>query len=289
MITVRLKHTYQVPSRWSDLLPEHRSRFVNLCCNLEEFETGILSFEQFKVMSTFSLMDIDPEKIRVSEKSSESLYENIFRISELLDFPYSLHDNEDGTRTVSIRISMFRNLLQTEGGYRFEVSPAGLVDCTLKAEQYVDALSLMDLYSKTRSEEALVKLCETLNGSSEGLSRREMVAMYYNFRGILDWIQRLPQYSILFSRASDKKSPASPLGLSSSIFALSKSGYGTLKEIKDLDVFTYLGALVQMSVESIRQLAAAKLSTGQIAEKLNIPVAEILLHITENDDYEHTL
>ena len=116
-----------------------------------------------------------------------------------------------------------------------------------------------------------------------------MVAMHYNFRGILDWIQRLPQYSILFSRASDKKSPASPLGLSSSIFALSKSGYGTLKEIKNLDVFTYLGALVQMSVESIRQLAAAKLSTGQIAEKLNIPVSEILPHITENDDYEHTL
>ena len=93
-----------------------------------------------------------------------------------------------------------------------------------------------------------------------------------------------PKFSLIAYSSGCQKIPTMSFA-----FALSKSGYGTLKEIKDLDVFTYLGALVQMSIESIRQLAAAKLSTGQIAEKLNIPVSEILPHITENDDYEHTL
>ena len=287
MITVRLKHKYEIPSRWSDFTLEHRRQFIGLCRIIENFEKGILTFEQFKIMIVFALLDIDPEKIHTSEKTQDNLYENVFRISELLDFPYLLKDNEDGTRTAYLRISLFRNLLPQENGFKLDVSPVGLVDCSLKAEQYVDALALTDLYSKSRTEESLIKLCETLNGDCKNLSRDEMVAIYYNFRGILDWIQSLPQYSILFSRDSRRKGSGSPLGLSSSIFSLSKSGYGTLKEIQGLDVFTYLGALVQMSIESIRQLAAAGLKPVQIADKLNIPVAEVLPHVTEQDDYEH--
>jgi len=286
MITVKLKNRHEVPSRWSDFTTDHRERFISLCSHMEDFEKGLITFGQFKVLIVFALLGADPESIRVPGKKADSLYENIFRISELLDFPYMLQDNDDGTMTAYIRISLSRNLM---GGYSFEVSPAGLVECSLKAEQYVDALSLMELYSQTRADEALTKLCKSLNGTSEGLSRKEMVAIYYNFRGILDWIQKLPQYSILFCRSSRRKGGESPLGLSSSIFALSKSGYGTLKEIQDLDVFTYLAALVQMSIESIRQLAAAGLKPGQIADKLNIPVSEVLPHVTEIDDYEHSI
>lgn len=289
MITVKLKNTYQIPSRWSDFQTEHYWKFVGLCDVIEKFETGLLTFDQFRLMTAFALMEIDPEKIRISPKLKDGLSENMFRITELLDFPYVLQDNEDGSRTAYIRISLFRNLIQTAHGYKLDVSPAGLVECTLTAEQYVDALTLTELYSQTRSEEALQKLCETLHGPACDLTRKEMVAAYYNFRGVIDWIHQLPQYSILFNRYSAKKSPESPLGLSSSIFALSKSGYGTLKEIKDLDVFTYLGALVQMSVESIRQLAAAGLKPVQIAEKLNLPVSEVLPHVTDNEDYEHTV
>ena len=286
MITLRLKNKYCIPSRWADFSLEHQKQFINLCTHLDDFEKGLLSFEQFKMMIVFALLYLNPEDVRINGKASDNLYENMFRIAELLDFPYQLQDNEDGTMTVHVRISLCRNLLS---GYRFEVSPAGLVDCSLKAEQYVDALALMELYTRSRSDEALMKLCEALNGKTDGLSRKEMVAAYYNFRGILDWIQKLPQYSIIFSRKTGRISGESPLGLSSSIFALSKSGYGTLKEIQDLDVFTYLGALAQLSIESIRQLASAGLKPVQIADKLNLPVSEVLPHVTVNDDYEHSL
>ena len=289
MITVRLKHEYKIPSDWPEFTAEHHGQFVKLCTAIENFEKGLLTFGQFKVSIALAMLDINPDKMRITTGDNEKLYENIFRISELLDFPFVLQSNEDGSSTVYIRISLFRNLLPRGCGYRLDVSPAGLVDCTLKAEQYVDALSLTDLYTRSRSDEALVKLCDTLYGTSEGFSRDEMVAVYYNFRGILDWLHKLPQYSILFSRASRKNGGESPLGLSGSIFSLSKSGYGTLKEIQDLDVFTYLGALVQMSVESIRQLAAAGLKPVQIADKLNLPVSEVLPHVTDNDDYEHSL
>ena len=279
MITVRLKNTYQVPSRWTDFLPEHRAQFVELCGCMEDFEKGLLTFDQFRILATMAIAGIDAEKIKLSTKSEDNLYENIFRLSELLDFPYELKDNEDGSRTAYLSISLYRNVLQA--GYRMEVSPSGLVDSDLTSEQYVDGLELTDLYTRTRSEDALQRLCNTLGG--RGLSRREMVAMYYNFRGLLNWLQTLPQYSLLFRKGDSRKSGDSPLGLASSIFSLSKSGYGTLKEIKELDFMSYLGALVQMSIESIRQLSSIGMNPGEIADKLNLPVSEILPHIT--DDY----
>lgn len=289
MITVRLKkHKYKIPMDWPEFTVENQSQFVRLCTVLDNFEKGLLPFEQFKVSITLAMLDINPDKMRIPRKA-DTLYENIFRISKFLDFPFVLQPNEDGSSTAYIRISMFRNLLPKEYGYRLDVSPAGLVDCTLKAEQYVDALTLTDLYTRDRSEDVLMRLCETLYGRSEGFTKDEMIAVYYNFRGFLDWLHKLPQYSILFSRASRRAEGESPLGLSSSIFSLSKSGYGTLKEIQDLDVFTYLGALAQMSIDSIRQLAAAGLKPVQIADKLNLPVSEVLPHVTDNDDYEHSL
>lgn len=288
MITVRLKHEYKIPSDWPELTVEHQSQFVRLCTVLDNFEKGLLPFEQFKVSISLAMLDINPDKMRIPRKA-DTLYENIFRISKFLDFPFVLQPNEDGSSTAYIRISLFRNLLPKEYGYRLDVSPAGLVDCTLKAEQYVDALTLTDLYTRNRSEDVLMRLCETLYGRSEGFTKDEMIAVYYNFRGFLDWLHKLPQYSILFSRASRRAGGESPLGLSSSIFSLSKSGYGTLKEIQGLDVFTYLGALAQMSIDSIRQLAAAGLKPVQIADKLNLPVSEVLPHVTDNDDYEHSL
>ena len=288
MITVRLKHEYKIPSDWPELTVEHQSQFVRLCTVLDNFEKGLLPFEQFKVSITLAMLDINPDKMRIPRKA-DTLYENIFRISKFLDFPFVLQPNEDGSSTAYILISLFRNLLPREYGYRLDASPAGLVDCTLKAEQYVDALTLTDLYTRDRSEDVLVRLCETLYGRSEGFTKDEMIAVYYNFRGFLDWLHKLPQYSILFSRASRRAGGESPLGLSSSIFSLSKSGYGTLKEIQGLDVFTYLGALAQMSIDSIRQLAAAGLKPVQIADKLNLPVSEVLPHVTDNDDYEHSL
>ena len=52
--------------------------------------------------------------------------------------------------------------------------------------------------------------------------------------GMVDWLQSLPPYAIIFQHTGRKKGGESPLGLASSIFTVSKQGYGTLKEIKEL-------------------------------------------------------
>ena len=283
MITVKLKNKHEIPSRWSDFTPQMKDQFVALACAMDDFERGIFTFEQFKLCIVVSLLGVQLHKLKMS---GDTFYENAFRISELVTFPYTLTDQEDGSKVVNVNISLCRNILPELGGhkgYTLDVTPAGVVDCDLTAEKYVDALTLTDLYTKTRSSETLEQLVSLLYGSSRGISILEQTAVYYNFRGFLEWLHNLPQYALIFHTTSKRSGAASPLGLSSSIFTVSKQGYGTLKEIKELDCFAYLGVLVQMSIDSIHQLASAGLKAGEISEKTRIPIDLVLLHLNDTE------
>jgi len=283
MITVKLKHTYQVPSRWDDFTPELRTQFVTLCCAMDDFEKGIFDFKQFQICAAFALLCVDIEKIH---RPGDILYENAYKLTELLTFPYILQTQEDGSMAASAHICINRNILPELGGhkgYTLEVPPAGVVNCDLTAEKYVDALTLTDLYTRTRKDSVLEGLVRVLYGSTEDITLHEMTAVYYNFRGFLEWLQTLPQYALIFRHTGRKKGGDSPLGLASSIFTVSKQGYGTLKEIKELDVFSYLGVLVQMSIDSIHQLAAASMKAGEISEKTRIPIDLVLLHLNDTE------
>ena len=283
MITVKLKRKHLIQSRWDDFTPEHRDQFIALCCAMDDYERGIFTFDQFKLTIVVSLLGVQLHKLKMS---GDTFYENAFRIAELVTFPYTVTPQEDGSQLVSVQVSLFRNILPELGGhkgYTLDVTPAGVVHCDLTAEQYVDALTLTDLYTKTRSNETLEQLVKVLYGSAEGITLLEQTAVYYNFRGFLDWVHKLPQYALIFQSTGKKKGEGSPLGLSSSIFTVSKQGYGTLKEIKELDCFSYLGVLVQMSIDSIHQLAAAGLKAGEISEKTNIPIDLVLLHLNDTE------
>lgn len=283
MITVKLKHTYEIPSRWDDFTPELRTQFIALCCVMDDFERGVFDFNQFQICAAFALICVDIEKIH---RPGDTLYENAYKLTELLTFPYILRTQEDGSTAASAHICVSRNLLPELGGhkgYTLEVTPAGVVDCDLTAEQYVDALTLTDLYTRTRQTSVLKELVRVLYGSTKDISICEMTAVYYNFRGFLEWLQSLPQYALIFRHTGKKTGGESPLGLASSIFTVSKQGYGTLKEIKELDVFSYLGVLVQMSIDSIHQLAAVGLKAGEISEKTRIPIDLVLLHLNDTE------
>lgn len=301
MITYRLRrHSYRIPDRWDDFTPQLSEKFVRICGAFELFETGKIDFHSLEVAVAVALLGMD---LTMVPKQNNILAENIFRLTEKLHFPYRFHDNEDGSRTVSVNMVLHANLLpriRRFRGYRFNVTPDGMVDCSITAEQYVEALSLMELYGKTRKDEVLDELFGTmyLQGSAAGckvsckgagkgasrLPRVYKVAVYYNLRGILEWLKMLPDFRLIFSPGERKSGGSSPLGLSSSIFTLSKSGYGTLKEIQDLDLLSYLGALVQMNIDGIYALRSAGLKAGEIAEKMNLPLDCVLPYLSVSNE-----
>lgn len=276
MITLKLgNNCHKVATRWSELTPADRDKFVSLCMALQDFETGAIDIDTYRYRAALALTGVDISKVK---DFNENISETIYRISELTGFPLDIRSDENGVKFAYTDITLSENLLPKEGGYRFHVSDSGLVDCTITAAQYIDAVQLVDTYSKTREPLARAFLYSTLYNTKELPSPEEQVAVYYNFRGILDFIKKQPDYALIFAKteASEGSIPASPLGMEGSVFQLSKSGYGDIESIRRLDLFSYLGVLVQMSVDSILTCKANKLPAGETAEKLRLPLELVL-------------
>ena len=280
MITLKLKKTRQVPNRWHELNEE---QFVRLAGAIADFEAGTTNFEQFKVMTVAAILDLKVDRL----KMSETLFENLFRISEQLDFPYLMHEKED-RKEVEFRICINRQMqpkVKQNKGYVFTVD-SGMIETSIVSEQYVDALSVMKLYSSDHSEQTLDMLVKVLYCplpySKENMqkvklhqfTREQKLAAYYNFRGLLEWIRRIDKYDIIFNSAEDRPG-RSPLGMEGSLYSLCKAGYGVFRDICKLDLFTYMDLLLSMTIESIHSLKGCGLKPTEIAEKLNLTVGQI--------------
>lgn len=280
MITLKLRKTRQVPNRWHEL---DEAQFVRLSGAIADFEAGLTTFEQFKVMTVAAILDLKVNRL----KMTDTLFENLFRISEQLDFPYRILEKED-RKEVEFRICVNRQMMpkvKQNKGYVFTVD-SGMIETSIVSEQYVDALSVMKLYSSDHSEQALDMLVKVLycplpyskenmqKAKLHQFTREQKLAAYYNFRGLLEWIRRIDKYDIIFNSAEDRPG-RSPLGMEGSLYSLSKAGYGVFRDICKLDLFTYLDLLLSMTIESIHSLKGCGLKPTEIAEKLNLTVGQI--------------
>lgn len=281
MITLTLKKKpYTFPTRWGEFSPALGQTFIRLAREMALFETGIHSFDAFKVAITIAILGLREGKISAF---TEEFSENIYRLGEHFTFPYSIHQREDGSRVADITISLSENLLPTlrgVKGYSFLREPSGRMDCSLTAEQYIDSLELMQAYHTTHHVGALENMVQTLYPGIRKATADEVWAVYYNFRGIINWIRNIPSYALIFTtdepETQDGGQRRSPVGLASSIYSLAKAGYGDINTIKDLPLFSYLAILMQQTIESIRTLAASNMKPIQISERLHLPVDLVL-------------
>lgn len=281
MMKVRLHKTYDMATRWSELEPD---QFIGLAGAIERFELGACNFEEFKIATVAAILRIDLRKTKVTD----TLAENFFRIAERLTFPYTIEEKKD-RREVHFNIILDRQMVPEIGkysGYTFKCE-YGLADTNLCAEQYVDAISLMQLYSRGHDPQVLDRLVAVLYApepygmesigtvKASGLPHDLKNAAYYNFRGILEWIKRLPKYDIIYNRSDEPKTGSSPMGLEGSIYTLAKAGYGNYRDICRLNLFTYLDMLLDQSIESVRTLKGCGLKPIEIAEKLHLDINQI--------------
>ena len=100
MITITLyKHTYHIPSRWEDCDAETFRRLARAMWN---FEMGHTDFETFRIEIVAACLGVDIPSTRLTD----FLGVNFFTLGELLTFPYTLHDNDDGTQTAFVEVVM---------------------------------------------------------------------------------------------------------------------------------------------------------------------------------------
>lgn len=280
MITLKLRKSRQVPNRWHEL---DEAQFVRLSGAIADFEAGVTTFEQFKVMTVAAILDLSVPRL----KMTDTLFENLFRISEQLDFPYRIHEKED-RKEVEFQICVNRQMMpkvKQNKGYVFNVD-SGTIETSIVSEQYIDAISVLQIYNSTKKLQVIDMLIKVLycplpyskenmqNVKPSDFTYSQKMACYYNFRGLLEWIRQINKYDILFNSAENRPG-RSPLGMEGSLYSLSKAGYGTLRDICKLDLFTYLDLLLSMTIESIHSLKGCGLKPMEIAEKLNLTVGQI--------------
>ena len=271
MISITLKKkAWRIPDRWGELTPADGPRFVAMSSAMASFEEGLITFDEFRVRLTLAAAGI-----RKVPEITDTMAENVYRLSELLTYPYRLSERPDGSRVAEIDVVLSENLLpelHRVAGYRFHRDPSGKMDCSLTAEQYIDALSLLQAHRATRQPSALQDIVRVLYPGVKGVTPDEARAVAYNFRGILAWIRSIPSYALIFATEETASAPAkNPVGLAASVYTLAKAGYGSIAEVKGLPLFGYLDLLLQQTVESIRTLAASKLTPTKIAERLALP------------------
>ena len=286
-------HTYTIPARWSEVTD--RSQFIAICQALYDYETGVTSFAELRVALAVAALGLNLRRVQ----EGDNLYENIFRIGELITFPYTVEELPDGSSVATITIRLQNNLLGPVcgiKGYSYRTDSAGIVDTDLTAGQYIEGLSLLNHFAacvRAHSEaapEVLYSLVNTLYPLPSphyqklltSFTREEKVAILYNFRGITEAIAQDPDYDLIFHQAARRSDP-SPVGLQGSLFSLSKAGLGDIEAVRSLDIHTYLSALVQQTIDSIHTLAGSGMKPGKIAQKLNLTVEQIAPY-TDNID-----
>lgn len=274
-LTLKRKR-YALPTSWKEMTPDNSAMFIRMSSFMQAFEAGNIDFEAFKIGLVFAILGIRKGKV---SRLSEEFSENIFRLSEQLSFPYRLIEKEDGRTVCELTLMLSDNLIPAIGrtkGYTFHYEPSGHIDCNLTAERYIDTLSFMQAWQNTRQMSALESLAKTLYPGIKRVPEEFMIAAYYNFRGILSWIKAIPAYELIFTAPDRQDESKNPVGLASSIYALSKAGYGSIDNVKDLPLFDYLDLLLQQSIDSIRALAATQMKPVQIAERLGLPTELVL-------------
>lgn len=280
MVGLKLHNDYQVPCRWAEL---DGKRFIKAAAALALFEQGKIDFNELRLRIVAAVLLLNLKKTKVSE----TLYENLFRISESLDF-YEITE-DDGRRTLDAKVVMSENMLPKVGDYRgylFSIRD-GVVDTDITAERYIDAISLLTHYSRTQSPEAIDKLVATLYSrapySAENVRKVKLrefsiekkLAIYVNFRGILEWIQRLPKYDILFHTTSPTSDGPALIGPEGTMYQLSKAGFGSVEEIGRLPLFSYLDIQLAVTCSGIREMHGMKMKITEICDRTHLTAAQI--------------
>lgn len=282
MIKITIKNKeYEIPSKWKEV--KKYKVFLALCRAMWRFETCQTKFEEFKMEIVAACIGVEIQAVPLTKE----LGLNFYTLSGLLDFPYRLEPNKDGSQTAFISISMGKNLLPTAGGvpgYKYETSGIGIIDTNMTAKQYTEALALINLQC------SLVRACqfdaaaEVLKALSELLypgnkcTEDEMLGIMYNARGIFEGIRQDESYDLIFRKP--RNSGPSPVGSESGIFALTKQGFGDVEIVSRMGVHSFLSAMVQQTVDSIHTLLGSGMKPTEVADKLNLYTEQVLQFTT---------
>jgi hypothetical protein len=237
----------------------------------------------------------DPEMLSVLSPELKDLLE--------VKFPYDITDPkwEKEIRMIrghvkysaSVNFSMKRNPMpwfdyhgQRFCGPAFNIDSLGIVETDIRAMEYIDAMEYYQLFQKTRMGRYLDRLvttlyrpdrsvyvtfdCQMRAGMIEVMDGAIKHAVLYFFQNIQEFLAGHPVYKYLFQKTEPQTGKIS-LGMVTTVYNLSKEGYGTKQQVSDMGLEDYLNMLLKTLMDSVRQMKRMKHKDHEITNELNIP------------------
>ncbi len=221
----------------------------------------------------------------------------------LVKFPYDVTDPkwENEIRMIqgyvkysaSVNYSMKRNPMpwfdyqgQRFLGPAFNIDALGIVETDIRAMEYIDATEYYQLFQKTRMKHYLDRLvttlyrparneyitfdCQRRAGMLASMDETVKHAVLFFFQSIQEFLANHPVYKYLFQKTEPQNGKIS-LGMVTTVYNLSREGYGTKQQVSDMGLEDYLNMLLKTLMDSIRQMKRMKHRDHEISNELNVP------------------
>lgn len=259
------------------LKPNQRQKFTdNLLKLLENFNF----FYEIIYSPASKFKNISPKVRQLLRKQEpEKIEEPEARFAEKLKRSYVPDLSICRQLLPEVRISRRQKLK----GYSFDC--CRIPETNMTAEQFIDANQAYEAFEESRDLAYLDLLTAILYcnpyTSEKARALTELIqavsielknAVLLNFLGILNYLFRETQYSVLFSQSGSKNKKKNRLGISAILFSMSEKGYGSLQEVAGLNLFTFLDLIYKNISDAVNECLSLEMSKEEISEKLDIPM-----------------
>lgn len=306
------KNSYSFPEYWHELKPQ---QYLLLCQQLFDYINEKISIDEARARWFCSMIGIE---FKPKDDKNDLLWENIYRISREFTFftkieysksisgidkdlrkklykypPEEINSDEPMLRWAKklkyqyiLDATFAKNLLPSIQvgekrvyGYRCKLI-GNLLDTGLTAQQFIDAGTALDEYSKSKDESHLDLLISILYKSElQQLKKLDPVtkfAVLLNYQAFVSFLIKKTKYSIIWHREPGKKSNKNKnryeVGAGESLYSMAKLGYGTIEELSEINLMRYLDLLLKNINDSVNTLDQYKVSIVEIAERTGLSV-----------------
>ncbi len=304
------------PTSWEDLNPV---QFITVICILLDFKANKFDARELQLRLYTELSNINSRQIL--RRDYEWFEKEIFRNMDKMAFCYKYVYDDPRFKNLELKMqeritkvnpekiegepeaaiaSQFKRTIEIDAtickqlipqifvgfkkipGYHFEAK-GDIVDTSMTAEQFVDALTIMSLMAEHGADNYIDLFISTLYCDEYSSSKSKVnvvrfrklnpvikYAVVFNFESILSWLTGETKYKLLFNRKKKNAKSKQTLGFNSIIYSMTEKGYGNIREIAKLNLIEFLELMYKNLVDAVSQLADSKMSREDISKKLNI-------------------
>ena len=161
-----------------------------------------------------------------------------------------------------------------------------MLQTSLTAVQYSDAVSYYNAFLQTKSEEYLTGLLAILYTTETYNSKKTLIACdnldgvhfsikmtaFFLLQNLIEYITEVSAYKLLFQTGNKKASDKISIGLEGVIYDLAQKGYGSQEEIGQKNLIGFLNMQIDALSKIIAEYRGAKKADWEIAKMLNISI-----------------